>query len=44
MQNTEEGAHQQLDYAFDVAGLNFLDTAEMCAALCGAFQRMLPVH
>lgn len=28
-QNTEEEAHEQLNYGFDVAGLNFLDTAEM---------------
>lgn len=28
-QNTEEQAHQQLNYAFDEAGLNFMDTAEM---------------
>jgi len=28
-QNTEAEAHEQLNYAFDEAGLNFLDTAEM---------------
>lgn len=28
-QNTEAQAHEQLNYAFDEAGLNFLDTAEM---------------
>lgn len=28
-QNTELESHEQLDYAFDVAGVNFLDTAEM---------------
>lgn len=47
-QNTEAEAHEQLNYAFDEAGLNFLDTAEMCAshafllplpgALCGTLQ------
>lgn len=31
-QNTEAEAHEQLNYAFDEAGLNFLDTAEMCAS------------
>lgn len=28
-QNTEEEAHQQLDYAVDERGINFIDTAEM---------------
>lgn len=32
-QNTEAQAHEQLNYAFDEAGLNILDTAEMCAPL-----------
>jgi aryl-alcohol dehydrogenase-like predicted oxidoreductase len=27
-QNTEEEAHEQLSYAFDL-GVNFMDTAEM---------------
>jgi len=29
VQNTEAEAHEQLNFAFDTAGLNFLDTAEM---------------
>lgn len=29
MQNTEEQAHQQLDYAIKERGVNFIDTAEM---------------
>ena len=28
-QNTEEEAHQQLDYAIKERGVNFLDTAEL---------------
>lgn len=28
-QNTEADAHEQLNYAFDTVGLNFLDTAEI---------------
>lgn len=28
-QNTEAEAHEQLSYAFDEMGINFMDTAEM---------------
>ncbi len=28
-QNTEEQAHEQLDYAVEEKGLKFIDTAEM---------------
>jgi aryl-alcohol dehydrogenase-like predicted oxidoreductase len=30
-QNTEAQAHEQLDYAIDQAGINFIDTAEIYA-------------
>ncbi len=30
-QNTEEQAHEQLDYAIKEAGINFMDTAELYA-------------
>ena len=36
-QNTEQEAHHQLSYAFDL-GVNFLDTAEMCG--CSARLRL----
>ena len=32
VQNTEEEAHEQLDYAIKDRGVNFIDTAEMYPA------------
>ena len=36
-QNTEAEAHEQLAYAFDQAGLNMLDTAEVGLDCCSSF-------
>lgn len=53
VQNTEAEGHAQLDYAVKERGVNFIDTAEMCAPAClsvyicaslSASARLLGVH